>query len=73
VIKSKKKKSDWRGILYLWGRYVHRVLVGRPEGKNYLKDPHVDGRLLSKWIFKKWDGAWTGLIWLRIGTGGGLL
>jgi hypothetical protein len=24
-----------------------------------------------KWIFKKWDvEAWTGLIWLRIGTGG---
>jgi hypothetical protein len=24
--------------------------------------------------FKKWDGgAWTGLIWLRIGTGGGFL
>jgi hypothetical protein len=25
-------------------------------------------------IFRKWDGeAWTGLIWLRIGTGGVLL
>jgi hypothetical protein len=25
-------------------------------------------------IFKKWDGwAWTGLSWLRIGTGGRLL
>jgi hypothetical protein len=24
-------------------------------------------------IFKNWDGAWTGLSWLRIGTGGGLL
>jgi hypothetical protein len=25
-------------------------------------------------VFKKWDGmAWPGLIWLRIGTGGGLL
>jgi len=25
-------------------------------------------------FLKKWDGdAWTGLIWLRIGTGGGLL
>ena len=29
---------------------------------------------IPKWIFKKWDGGtWTGLIWLRIGTGGGLL
>jgi hypothetical protein len=29
------------------------------------------GKIL-KWIIEKWDGkAWTGLIWLRIGTGGG--
>jgi hypothetical protein len=54
-------------------RGAYRVLVGRPDGKNHLEDLGVDGRIL-KWIFKKWDGeAWTGLIWLRIGTGGGLL
>jgi hypothetical protein len=29
---------------------------------------------IFRWIFRKWDGeAWTGLIWLRTGTGGGLL
>jgi hypothetical protein len=27
-----------------------------------------------KWIFRKWDmGAWTGFIWLKIGTGGNQL
>jgi len=34
----------------------------------------VDGRMVLKRIFKKYGGeAWTGLIWLRIGTGRGLL
>jgi hypothetical protein len=35
-------------------------------------DPGVDGRIILGWIFRKWDVAvWTGLGWLRIGTGGG--
>jgi hypothetical protein len=41
---------------------------------DHLKDPGVDGRIILKWILERLDkGAWTGLIWLRIGTGGGLL
>jgi hypothetical protein len=39
-----------------------------------LEEPDVGGRIILKWIFKKWDvEAWTGLIWLRIGTGAGFL
>jgi hypothetical protein len=40
---------------------------------DHLRDQSADGRILLKWIFEKWDGAWTGLSWLRIGIGGGLL
>jgi hypothetical protein len=30
--------------------------------------------MVLKWIFKTWDGeTWAGLIWLRIGPGGGLV
>ena len=54
-------------------RGVHRVLVGKPEGKRPLGDPDVDGRIILRWIFRKWEGVKTGWSWLRIGTGGGNL
>jgi hypothetical protein len=39
-----------------------------------LEDPSLDGRIILNWIYKKWNKvSWTGLIWLRIETGGGLL
>jgi len=39
---------------------------------DHLEDRDVDGRIILRWIFNKWDvGIWTGLSWLRIGTGGG--
>jgi len=39
-----------------------------------LGDPGVDGRIILRWIFRKWDAeVLTGLSWLRIGTYSGLL
>ena len=39
-----------------------------------LEGPGVDGSVILKWIIWKWNvGAWIGLIWLRIGAGGGHL
>jgi hypothetical protein len=57
---------EWRG--------VYTVLVVKHEGSDHLEDPGVNGRIILKLIYRKWDVvAWTGLIWLRIGTGGGHL
>jgi hypothetical protein len=42
--------------------------------RDHLVDPGVDGRIILRRIFRKWDmGVWTGLSWLRIETGGGHL
>jgi hypothetical protein len=53
---------------------VYRVVVGKPEGKNHLDDPEEDGMIILRWVFRKrYWAAWTGSVWLRIGTGGGSL
>ena len=54
------------------GRVVHKVLVGKPEGKRPL------GRPRRRWednikILKCVGVVGTGWSWLRIGTGGGRL
>ena len=47
-------------------RGVYRVLVGKPERNIYLEDPVIDGRIILKLIFKKWDGDmdWIGLLYV---------
>jgi hypothetical protein len=55
-------------------RAIHRFLVGKPEGKVPLGRPRHTWEDNIKMDLRKWDvGAWTGLIWLRIGTSGGHL
>jgi hypothetical protein len=49
-------------------------LVENLREGDHLKDPGVDRRIILKWIFERLgEGAQTGLIWLRIGIGCGLL
>ena len=47
---------------------------GNLRERNNFENPSVGGRLILRWICRKWYvGTVTGLISLKIGTGGGLL
>jgi len=48
--------------------------VGTPEGKRPLERPRCRWEDNIKMHLQEMEwGAWTGLIWLRVGTGGRLL
>ena len=43
---------------FWWGNLTERDRWG---------DPGIDGRIILRWISRKWDvGVWTGLVWFRI-------
>jgi len=47
---------------------------GNLRERNRLEDQDIDGKIILRWIFRKWNvGEWTGLIRLSIGTYGGHL
>jgi len=33
---------------------LYGVVVGKPEGKRLLGETRIDGRIILRWIFRKW-------------------
>ena len=72
VIKSRKMR--WAGhVAHMGGGEAYTGFWwGNLRERDHLEDPGIDGRIILRWIFRKWDvGAQTGWSLLRIGTSGG--
>jgi len=53
-------KRSWMGHAahMVERRGANRVLVGKLRERGHLEDPDIDGRIIVRWIFKKWcDGG----------------
>jgi len=59
----------------VWGRgdVCTGFWWGNLRERDHWRDPDVDGRIILRWIFAKWEGVETGWSWRRIGTDGGHL
>jgi len=56
---------------HVWRGGAYRVLVGNKlRERDYLEDLGADGRIILKWILRKygWE-LWTGMILFSIGAG----
>ena len=51
----KWRRMRWAGHVARMeeGRGVHKVFVGKPEGKNHWGDQDIDGRIILRWILRK--------------------
>ena len=67
----------WAGLVARMGRggLCARFWWGSLREGDRWGDPGVDGKIILRWIFRKWNegDAWTGLIWRGIEIGGGHL
>ena len=62
----KLKRMKWAGHVTLWGRgEVHTGFWWENlRERDHLEVPGIDGRVILRWIFRKWDGGymdWTDL------------
>jgi hypothetical protein len=67
VIKS--RRMGWAGHVAHTGRgqAYTGIWWGSLKERDHLGEPGLDGRIILRWIFRKWD------VRLRIGAGGGQL
>ena len=70
----KPRRMTWAGHVWRKGEVCTRFWWGNLKERDHWGDQDVDGRIILRLIFRKWEGVvGTRWSWLRIGTGGGRL
>ena len=68
VLVIKSRRIRWAGCVACMGE-KRGVYTGFRWENLRERDLGIDGRIIWRWIFRKWDmGVWIGSSWLRIGT-----
>ena len=71
------RKFNYKANIFffaLFNYYFLNNVVDTLRERDHWGDPDVDGRIILRWIFRKWEGVLgTGWSWLRIRRGGGHL
>ena len=67
-------KNELCGVCSAYGGWGEAYTVfwwGNLKEIDHFGDTGVDGRIILRWIIRKWDvGIWTESSWLRMGRGG---
>jgi hypothetical protein len=59
-----KNELGWAGSVYGEGRGVYRVLVGKPRERDHCGDPGIDGSIILRRIYRKWNVG--GMDWIEL-------
>jgi len=71
VIRKQMMETGRLSVRLVCLNHMTRLSTRKDIIKCVWGDPDVDGRIILRWIFRKWEGVvGTGWSWLEIGTGG---
>jgi len=64
ILRIKSRRMRWEGHVLLGerGEWCTGVWWGNLREKDHLEDLGIDGKIILRWLFRKWDvRVWTGL------------